>query len=926
MPRLRAVLIFLAVAFAYAVAGRISLLLAIPPGYASSICPAAGIALGALLLGGPRMVFAVWIGAFITNFSFGAYNTPEFATATNVARLIATGGALQALVGDRVIRRTVGLPTPLVQDGQILRFLFWGGPASCIIASTVGVLALYNVGMLPWSACGYSWFTWWAGDTIGVLIFTPMMLMLFATPREAWRPRLFSVGIPMSITLAIAVIIFVASRQIETAQNRTAFERRIDGLTRSLNSKLELAINALYSTGGLFNSSINVSADEFQTFSRMVLAHNDSIQALGYSEIVSGAKLDEFIESRRRETPGFTVRQLLSTGELVPIKPGDQHTIVSYVEPLLGNEAALGLDSSSRALNHNAQMKAIETGMPAATESYQLVQDPASEKGFILFLPLYTYGEIPATAASRREAARGFIAAAIGLDEMVQSALASAELDGVHLSLIDESASRAGRVLYSVGQADKPAENWYSRSFPVAGRTWTLRAAIEPGYQMADRSLSSWAVLAGGVLFTSMLGGFLMVLTGRAARVEYLVEERTRELSEANRQLAVATQAKSEFLANMSHEIRTPMTAILGFSDMVERGLIQDPFARADAFSTIRRNGEHLMTIINDILDLSKIEAGRLSLERIPVDSVELVRDVLRTFSALAQSKGVELSADIDGEPPPLVMGDPVRFRQIVMNLVSNAIKFTSGGRVCVTTRWDPSTNDLRVAVADTGVGMTSTQLTRLFEAFTQGEAATTRRFGGTGLGLRISRRLAEMMDGTLMVDSAPGEGSIFTLYLPARQIADNQQSAAAKVAKAFPERPLEGVRVAIVDDGPDNRLLLTMLLRHAGATVHAMESGVEMLSWIGAAGNPAALDLILMDMQMPDLDGPATVRRLREQGVTVPAIAVTANVMERDRANCLDAGYNDFLPKPIELDTLVDVCLRWTKPRTTTGDSNAAA
>jgi len=404
--------------------------------------------------------------------------------------------------------------------------------------------------------------------------------------------------------------------------------------------------------------------------------------------------------------------------------------------------------------------------------------------------------------------------------------------------------------------------------------------------------------------------------------LEARVRERTKELERACEAAEAANRAKSLFLANMSHEIRTPMTAILGYLDFLAEP-DTTPEQRAEYVGIIRRNGEHLLALINDILDLSRIEAGRMSLQLGTCRPLQIVHDVVSLMRVRAEEKGLELSVSIATPVPETITSDAIRLHQILVNLVGNAIKFTDRGRLMLSVcmRDDSGTPKLCFAVRDTGPGIPESEHERIFEAFVQAENSYSRRYGGTGLGLTISRKLARLLGGDIIVESTPGEGSTFTLWIDpgplegVRMVKEFCPVANAELsAESKPETKLQG-RVLLAEDGFDNQRLISFVLRRAGFDVAVATNGEEAIQSYEEAhriGEP--FGCILMDMQMPVMDGYTAVRKLRTQGCTTPIIALTAHAMVGDREACLQAGCDDYLSKPIDRKVLVETVARYLR------------
>ena len=425
-------------------------------------------------------------------------------------------------------------------------------------------------------------------------------------------------------------------------------------------------------------------------------------------------------------------------------------------------------------------------------------------------------------------------------------------------------------------------------------------------------------------------------LTAHRFHLESLVKARTQELDIANhalsqlldgkqaaedalikaKDMAVSlAQMKTDFLSNMSHELRTPMNAVIGFTHLLQKSELND--RQHEYISKIRNAGTQLLHVVNDVLDFSKIEAGQMQLEQTAFDLERTLDTVMSLLQFVAEEKGLQIHCQIAPDVPPNLTGDPHRLSQILTNLLSNAVKFTHQGSVCIRVSCKEISGqqiELAFSVQDTGIGMTEAQRSKLFSAFSQADASITRQFGGTGLGLVISKKLIEIMGGSISLESTPNQGSTFTFTACFKPAAPNQIPSSSNVAKAMQHHDsLVGLTILVAEDIPTNQMILQDMLSSLGAKVVVADNGQIAINKL--LDKSEGINLVLMDVQMPVLDGLAATRRIRSEiSGTLPIIAMTAHAMDEGRSACKAAGMNDFLTKPINPEQLEATLLDWKK------------
>jgi signal transduction histidine kinase/ActR/RegA family two-component response regulator/integral membrane sensor domain MASE1 len=894
----------------YTAVGVSSVLLAATSDFVSPLYLAAGLGLAFVLGWGPRMVWAVGLGGASVSVFYQVVVLPTapLPVMAALASTVGVGIGLQAWVALALTRTRDGQDLALEHPGQILRFLLLAGPLACLVSAGVATSAMILIGSLPTEQALRFFINWWAGDTLGVLIGTPLLLPLVGQPAALWRPRRRLVSIPLLVT---AVLLTVAVRQLNAwhqERQHAVFLQSVEATTSAVKLRLQGYLHAVEAMHGLMDASETVSRAEFHRATRYWLGTLDSVQAMGWEERVAMADLPAFEAAQRLEgLPGYRVY------DGVDRRPpeGDEVLALRFIEPQRHNLRALGYNVLSRPETRTTYERARDTDTLQATQGFQLIQETGMQQGVVLYRPVYD-GE-PQTVAERRLTARGALFLTLRMDDALASILKDMP---AHLAAcLYESHPAGERLLGGTPacvhlDANHPPHHLARVPVAFAGQTWTLAVWARAPIPLIGDGATFWLLAVVGTLLATALGTLLLVMTGHARSLQEAMQEARRQHTAADQ----ANRAKSDFLSRISHELRTPLNAVLGFAQVMEMDTSASlPASQRRRVQQIQQAGWHLLDMIDDVLDISRLDSGNMRLNCEPMQVTEALKAALSLVQDQALKQGITLHG-----PGPVpsdwgVHADATRVRQILTNLLSNAIKYNrpqGSVTVSVSRQVDSAQQaTLRVSVSDTGLGMSPAQQAQLFQPFNRlgrERSQTT----GTGIGLVISRHLAELMHGTLEVQSREDEGSTFTLVLPAVRLAPAASEAAPPTPPSETTAPASGPRhLLYVEDNPTNSELLREGLRERhDLSVSVAATAEEALAWLHNRLRGPRPDLILLDLHLPDASGMEVLKLLKANPDTagIPVIMVSADAMPEQVEAALAAGAQSYQTKPVHLPALL--------------------
>lgn len=747
-------------AIGYWAMGAISGFFAIPPGYASPIWPAAGLAFFMALKGGAHCALGVALGSFVVNVGVAGGSLIAPSEVWIPAAFIASGAVLQTLAARWSVLRFTHFPNVIQRPNDAIMLGVLGGPLACVISSGIGVATLYQSGVIPLNQVAVNWLHWWVGDAIGVLIFSPVVLASCFNVEWHKRRALSTFFIVYLLSIGVATTLFVAARHTQENKISQLFSEKVVGLHESLEKQLDSIIYTTSTLSSVFASFENVDYVHFARYAEHISHFTRGTHALSWIPIVAHVDRKKMEEKFSREmSRDFSIRERNDQGILVPASLRPHYFPVTYIAPLRTNEAAVGFDLGSQVSRMAAIQTVLDSNTSVATPPITLVQEKAQQRAFLILTPVINPdGQV-----------HSLVSTVYRIEDLLQSTFVETSPDSVAIRITDVSDSGQPELFYE----QKVDQYQLSETILVSflNRTWKIEFSPSVAYVSSHQSLNVWVVLICGFAIVTIFGLFLLLTMSRGLLVEREVQVKTQELNAALQAAEQANSVKSAFLASMSHELRTPLNSIIGFSVRLQKNYRNSEDKKLiNALEIVERNGKHLLNLINDILDLSKVEAGKMSINCEKVNLLELLNNLEATLKPLAEAKKLRLEV---AEPCiDVIYADPKRILQVLINLVSNAIKYTTEGEVTITTEKQRQHNSpgLAIHVSDTGAGIKPENLSKVFRRYEQLENPFHAGEIGTGLGLALAEELVELHDGRLYVTSEFGKGSCFTCWLPLQE------------------------------------------------------------------------------------------------------------------------------------------------------------
>jgi signal transduction histidine kinase/integral membrane sensor domain MASE1/ActR/RegA family two-component response regulator len=870
----------------------------------------AGIALVGCYLWWWRFFPAVLLASFLFNCSV----TPDFSlnqifsTAGLQNFIIALGAMLQAIVGASVLRYWLGHPLTSKKSFNSFYFVLVVGLAVNLISSNIGVYSL-SVFSPSYDIENYTLnvISWWLGDSLGVLLATPLLLSIFHFQLADVRQRKARIIIISAVCILFSIILLITKIFVSTANENSQqlVKQEVNVVENGIYRQINSNINQLKRLAILIQTNQNLSKKAFHQYVSTINQEATAFTAMSWNPLITQSDKAE----HERELSNVYQKPLHIKGQ--PLLAEDPIIYVKYISPEHQNAKALGFNVYSNNSRKQTLTSTMVNYQPKATPIIQLVQSKQKEPAFLLFYPVFEDFLVKENESIKR--LKGFATGIVLVEKLINDAMNERLKKFFYYKVFEDN-----KTDYFTSNIDESVhvligeKEDFNTTLDVAGQTWKMKYFLNRKFIINEQTESFLSLYFLLVVIVISIIMSILLMNNRQLALEELVNQRTKSLKKAVQEANDANRTKSQFLANMSHEIRTPMNSVIGFAQLAKASNDIDEIK--SYLENVAISSSLLLHIINNILDLSKIESQKLCLASDVFDLHSVLNRIYSVFEVNANTKKLTWHLN-DKIPEKLYFkGDQTRIEQVLMNLCGNSMKFTERGGVSLTAEIisnNRSNAHIQIQVKDTGIGISSENISKLFKPFTQADSSTTRKFGGTGLGLTISKELSILMQGDISIQSVEGEGATFTfdLVLLTSTQKPKEITDLSKVINqvASNESDISTLKVLVAEDNRVNQKLIRIVLKKLGIEAVVVENGLLAVESV----QQQQFDVILMDCQMPVLDGYEATQRIHSmpEFEHLPIFALTADVDTRSKEKAFNVGFNKHLSKPINIEELT-TCL----------------